>query len=75
RKIVTIEDNSIQGGFGSSVLELLATMGITTIQVTLLGHPDNFIEHGPQKTLWRDSGVDKESIIATCLEMTGSSTK
>ncbi len=75
RKIVTIEDNSIQGGFGSSVLELLATMGITTIQATLLGHPDNFIEHGPQKTLWKDSGVDKDTIIATCLEMADTQAK
>lgn len=62
-KMITIEDNSRLGGFGSSILELLSGRGIAGVQTHLLGHPDNFIEHGPQKTLWKNSGIDTPAIV------------
>ena len=62
-KLITIEDNSRLGGFGSSVLELLSSRGFYNIETKLLGHPDNFIEHGPQKTLWKNSGIDTPAIV------------
>jgi 1-deoxy-D-xylulose-5-phosphate synthase len=70
-RIVTIEDNSRQGGFGSSVLELLSRKGLTGIESSLLGHPDNFVEHAPQETLWKNSGIDATSIIKTAIELIG----
>jgi len=70
-RIVTIEDNVRQGGFGSSVLELLSRKGLGGIESALLGHPDNFVEHGPQKTLWKNSGIDAPSIIKAAIELIG----
>jgi 1-deoxy-D-xylulose-5-phosphate synthase len=45
RVLVTVEEHSAQGGFGSAVLELLAEEGITT-PLRVLGVPDALIEHG-----------------------------
>ena len=45
RVLVTVEEHSIRGGFGSAVLELLAEEGIA-IPVRMLGVPDSLIEHG-----------------------------
>ena len=42
---MTVEEHSLQGGFGSAVLELLAAEGVT-IPVRTLGVPDALIEHG-----------------------------
>jgi len=70
-KMITIEDNNKSGGFGSSVLELLCNLGIYQVQSQLLGHPDNFIEHGPQKTLWKNSLIDTPAIILAAKSMLG----
>ena len=45
RVLVTVEEHSAQGGFGSAVLELLAAEGLRT-PVKTLGIPDELIEHG-----------------------------
>ncbi len=68
-KMITIEDNVRQGGFGSSVLELLSRCNLSGVKTRLLGHPDNFVEHGPQKTLWKNSGIDAPSIIQTAIQL------
>jgi 1-deoxy-D-xylulose-5-phosphate synthase len=60
-RIVTIEDNVVQGGFGSAVLQLLNQRGLL-LPCTTLGYADNFIEHGPQSTLWRNAGIDADGI-------------
>ena len=62
KKLITIEDNCRQGGFGSAILEMLNDQGLNSIQVTLLAHPDKFIEHGPQKVLLENNKLDTESI-------------
>ena len=48
KKIITIEENMLQGGFGSAVLELLAEKSITGVQVKRLGIPDEFVKHATQ---------------------------
>jgi 1-deoxy-D-xylulose-5-phosphate synthase len=57
--LVTVEENALAGGFGSAVLELLESEGITGIKVKRIGIPDHFIEHGSQaqlrKNLWLDA--------------------
>ncbi|MGA7829222.1 MAG: 1-deoxy-D-xylulose-5-phosphate synthase [Geobacteraceae bacterium] len=57
--ILTVEENALAGGFGSAVLELLASEGITGIKIKRIGIPDYFIEHGSQtqlrKNLWLDA--------------------
>lgn len=62
RKIVTIEDGVVAGGFGSAVLEYFASMGATT-KVSLLGIPDNFVPHGSIAQLQHECGIDVDGII------------
>ncbi len=69
KKVITIEDNSYMAGFGSSVLELLSRQQIHEVHTKILGHPDIFIEHGPQKTLWETSGIDSPAIVRAAKAM------
>lgn len=69
--VVTIEDNARQGGFGSSILELFSRRGFYGVRTCLLGHPDHFIEHGPQKTLWKNSHIDVPSIVRSARKLLG----
>ena len=64
-KIVTVEENLLQGGFGSAVLELLNDNKRNNVAVKRIGIPDRYIEHGPQSQLRRDIGIDAEGIAAT----------
>ncbi|HIP39649.1 MAG TPA: 1-deoxy-D-xylulose-5-phosphate synthase [Desulfocapsa sulfexigens] len=68
-RVVTIEDNCEHGGFGSLVLEVLSTNKLFNVKTHILGHPDHFIEHGPQKTLWKMSKMDSPSIINAAMEL------
>jgi 1-deoxy-D-xylulose-5-phosphate synthase len=60
--IVTIEDNVIQGGFGSAVLESLVKHGKVKNLVKLLGLPDSFVEHGTPKELHHLLKLDPQGI-------------
>lgn len=70
-KVVTIEDGVRQGGFGSSILELLSRRGLYGVHTCMLGHPDHFIEHGPQKTLWKNSHIDTPAIVNAARKLLG----
>lgn len=59
--ILTIEDNCIKGGFGSSIVEFAAVKNYKT-EITVLGIPDGFIEHGSLNQLQKSIGLDIESI-------------
>jgi 1-deoxy-D-xylulose-5-phosphate synthase len=63
--LVTVEENALQGGFGSAVLELLEEERVTGVKVKRLGIPDRFIEQGPQAQLRKDLGLDAAGIAAT----------
>lgn len=64
-KLVTLEEGVVAGGVGSAVLELLNNKGLLqTTQVLNLGIPDEFVPHGDKKYLFRDIGLDLDSIIA-----------
>lgn len=69
RHIITIEENTIEGGFGSAVLELLNDHNICDAVVKRLGIKDHFVEHGPQDFLRGQCQVDAAAIIKTALEM------
>ncbi len=68
-RVVTIEDNVRQGGFGSAVLELFSRCGLHHVKTSLLAHPDRFIEHGPQKTLWRNNSINSVSITEAAMRL------
>ncbi len=69
KKLITVEENVLMGGFGSAVLELLAGAGIYDVQVRRLGIPDRFFEHATQQELRRQVGIDRDSILAVAREM------
>jgi 1-deoxy-D-xylulose-5-phosphate synthase len=69
KKIITIEENVLQGGFGSAVLEMLAEKNINNIQVKRLGLPDEFVEHATQAELREKYGLDEEGIVRAIREM------
>ncbi|MGM0471974.1 MAG: 1-deoxy-D-xylulose-5-phosphate synthase [Bacillota bacterium] len=68
-QLLTIEEHQLQGGFGSSVLELLADNGVTDIQVSRMGIDDQFVEHGSQDRLLAEYGLDKDGIIKQVTEL------
>ncbi|HTY20377.1 MAG TPA: 1-deoxy-D-xylulose-5-phosphate synthase [Geobacteraceae bacterium] len=62
--VVTVEENALQGGFGSAILELLEEERICDVRIKRLGIHDRFIEHGSQAQLRKDVGLDPEGIAA-----------
>ncbi len=68
-KVLTVEENVLQGGFGSAVLELFQEQGLLSIQVKRLGIPDVFLEHGPQALLRGKYGIDEAGIFKAASEM------
>ncbi len=67
-RIITVEENALQGGFGSAVLELLYDNNLQDVKVRRLGLPDHYIEQGSQAQLRKDVGIDAEGITAAALE-------
>ncbi|HSL25266.1 MAG TPA: 1-deoxy-D-xylulose-5-phosphate synthase, partial [Acidimicrobiia bacterium] len=63
RKVVTLEDNVISGGFGAGVLEHLAGSA-NAAKVSILGLPDRFLPAGSVDELLHDAGLDAESLAA-----------
>ena len=62
-RLISVEENALQGGFGSAVLELLEEKGMTGVEVKRLGIPDVFVEHGAQEFLRHKYGIDAEAIV------------
>ncbi|HEY5522737.1 MAG TPA: 1-deoxy-D-xylulose-5-phosphate synthase [Desulfuromonadaceae bacterium] len=67
-RIMTVEENALQGGFGTAVLELLYDNNLQDVRVRRLGLPDHYIEQGSQAQLRKDVGIDAEGITAAVLE-------
>jgi 1-deoxy-D-xylulose-5-phosphate synthase len=68
-RIITVEENVRQGGFGSAVLECLADAGITGFQMNRIGIRDTFVEHGPQKLLRSLYCIDAEAIVKSARQL------
>jgi 1-deoxy-D-xylulose-5-phosphate synthase len=60
--IVTVEENSIVGGFGSAVVEKLVDMNKTHLNIKLHGLPDKYIPHGSPTELWKLTQLDAAGI-------------
>lgn len=67
-KILTVEDGTVVGGFGSAILEFMAEYGYKN-EVRILGIPDRLVEHGTPKELHRECGYDAQAIREAVLEM------
>ncbi len=70
-RILTVEENVLEGGFGSAVLEALAESGVRGVTVRRLGIPGVFVEHGRPGTLRRRYGLDADGIAAAAAAMLG----
>jgi 1-deoxy-D-xylulose-5-phosphate synthase len=70
QKIITVEDGTIVGGFGSAVTEFMALHGYKN-EIKILGIPDRVVEHGTLKELHRECGYDAEAIADAVREMMG----
>jgi 1-deoxy-D-xylulose-5-phosphate synthase len=68
-RLITVEDHTVVGGFGSALLEFLAEEGITGVEVRRLGVPDRFVTHGTQDELRKLCGFDKDAIAQSALQM------
>ncbi len=62
-RLITVEENVRQGGFGSAVLECLSDQGITGFRLKCIGIPDTFVEHGQQAFLRSKYGIDAPAIF------------
>ncbi len=67
RKIVTIEENTLSGGFGSAVLELLESLDVFNVKVRRIGIPDEFVEHGHPSLLRAKYKLDSQGIAQQVL--------
>ena len=69
RRIVTVEENVLAGGFGSGVLEALAEAGMQDVSVHRIGMPDSFIEQGTAADQRRHLQLDAEGIVAQVIAL------
>ncbi|HHW15465.1 MAG TPA: 1-deoxy-D-xylulose-5-phosphate synthase [Firmicutes bacterium] len=60
--VVTLEENTVRGGFGSLVLETLSRHGRAGVRTLLLGLPDEFVTHGPRNKLLEVVGLTPEAV-------------
>jgi 1-deoxy-D-xylulose-5-phosphate synthase len=67
-RIITVEDGTVVGGFGSAVAEFM-TQHHYTNELRMLGIPDRIVEHGSPKELHRECGYDAVSIAEAVRDM------
>jgi 1-deoxy-D-xylulose-5-phosphate synthase len=65
--VVTVEENALQGGFGSAVMELMEERGLS-LKMLRIGLPDRYVEHGGKAELYAAYGLDADGIARRILE-------
>jgi len=68
KKVITIEDNVITGGFGSAVLEFMNQQHINDVELLVHGLPDRYVDHGTPDELYRDLKLDGAGIAEIITE-------
>jgi len=69
--VVTVEENTLQAGFGSAILEAIHDASLHTGPIRRLGIPDQFIEHGDRADLLASLTLDASGIAGVCRELSG----
>ena len=69
KKIITVEENVLMGGFGSAILELFEKLNIRDIIIKRLGIKDEFVEHATQAELKSMYGIDEDGIVKAARKM------
>ena len=67
RRIMTVEENVLAGGFGSAVVEAISDAQISGVEVHRVGMPDAFVEHGTAADQRRQLQLDAEGIVHQAL--------
>ena len=67
-KIITVEDGTVVGGFGSAILEFMNENGFKA-DVRIMGIPDRLVEHGTPKQLYEEIGIDANAIAEVLREL------
>jgi 1-deoxy-D-xylulose-5-phosphate synthase len=67
-RVVTLEENSLRGGFGSAVLELFSRRDISGVRVLCIGIGDEYVEQGARKDIAKALGLDADSIARRVIE-------
>ena len=67
-KVITVEDGTVVGGFGSAILEFMNEYGYKA-DVKIMGIPDRLVEHGTPKQLYDEIGIDANGIAHAITEM------
>jgi 1-deoxy-D-xylulose-5-phosphate synthase len=62
KKIVTIEDGVLDGGFGSAILEMIERHGVKGVKVRRMGLPDKFVEHGSRSQLFSKYNLTPQAV-------------
>ncbi len=63
--VVTVEEGTLEGGFGSAVLEAANAAGLNTRNIIRRGLPDEFVEHGERNELLADLGLNADGLCET----------
>jgi 1-deoxy-D-xylulose-5-phosphate synthase len=66
--VVTVEEGTVEGGFGSAVLEAANAAGLDTRNVVRRGLPDRFTEHGKREKLMEILGLDGPGVAKSVRE-------
>ncbi len=69
KKVLTLEDNVITGGFGSAVLEFMNQSKIDDVDVIIHGLPDKFVDHGTPDELYSDLKMDVKGVSSIIKEL------
>jgi len=69
KSIITVEENTLCGGFGSSVARFLQESGIGEVKLKTMGIADEFVEQGPQAVLRAKYGLDAKGIAEQALSL------
>lgn len=69
--VVVVEESTVQGGFGSAVLESANAAGLPTEHIHRLGIPDRYIQHAERHEQLAEMGLDYNGILRTCYAASG----
>ena len=69
KPVVVCEDHAVAGGFGSAVVELAASRGLSAANIRLLGLPDRFVAHASRQEQLCEVGLDATGLAASMKDM------
>ncbi|MEM1062232.1 MAG: 1-deoxy-D-xylulose-5-phosphate synthase [Planctomycetota bacterium] len=70
-RVITVEENSVAGGFGAAVLEAAAVRGLDASKIKIVALPDAFVEHGGRDELLASCGLDEDGLYEAARDTAG----